>query len=218
MERRRLRDRLRAKAKNAAYYAANKARENQRCRAYHASKRDKRLAIKAAWREANREQQNAKSRARYHVDPEASREYHRDWRLRTNRAASIREWRERNAERLKERARRWYQENKPLVRAKNARRRARKNNATPAWADLAAIAAIYDECARISKETRVPHEVDHIIPLKGELVCGLHVHQNLRIVTRSANRRKSAKLEAEFEHSWFSDHSRAEGENPIPTR
>lgn len=194
--------------RNAEYYAANKKRENERCREYHARNREKRLAVKAAWRDANREAGRVDARARYWGDPEQSRQYHREWRKNsstypeTNRA-----WREQNAEREKERLRRWAQENKPRLRAKNAQRRARKNRATPEWADLEAIAEIYAVCASVSQETGIAHEVDHIVPLKGVGVCGLHVHQNLRIVTRTENRRKNNRLEAEFEHSWFPDHA-----------
>lgn len=72
---------------------------------------------------------------------------------------------------------------------------ARKQEARPRWADVDAIAAIYAECARITRATGVPHEVDHVIPLLGRGVCGLHVEANLRIVPRHVNRRKSNKLE-----------------------
>lgn len=72
---------------------------------------------------------------------------------------------------------------------------ARKYEARPRWADVDAIASIYAECARITRVSGVPHEVDHIIPLLGRGVCGLHVEANLRIVPRHVNRRKSNKLE-----------------------
>lgn len=72
---------------------------------------------------------------------------------------------------------------------------ARKQEARPRWADVDAIAAIYAECARITRQTGIPHEVDHIVPLLGRDVCGLHVEGNLRVVPRHVNRRKSNKLE-----------------------
>lgn len=72
---------------------------------------------------------------------------------------------------------------------------ARKQGARPRWADADAIAAIYAECARITRLTGIPHEVDHIVPLLGREVCGLHVEGNLRVVPRHVNRRKSNKLE-----------------------
>lgn len=46
---------------------------------------------------------------------------------------------------------------------------------TPKWADEDAILAIYVECAEITRTTNVMHHVDHIVPLVGKTVCGLHV-------------------------------------------
>lgn len=194
--------------RNFEYYAANKDLENARCRAYHERNREKRLVVKAAWREANRDRENAKAIERRRIDPEAARQYAKQWRLTPKRQEYERQWREQNLEREKQRLRLWAQENKARCREKNAERRARKGHATPAWADLAAIAEIYAECARVSAETGIPHEVDHIIPLKGETVCGLHVHQNLRIVTRTVNRRKCHRLESEGEDFWPGNQSR----------
>lgn len=66
--------------------------------------------------------------------------------------------------------------------------------AMPPWADVEAIRAIYDEARRLTTETGIPHEVDHEIPLLGRGVTGLHVEWNLRVVTRTENRRKSNRL------------------------
>ncbi len=63
------------------------------------------------------------------------------------------------------------------------------------WADSEAVRAIYAEARRISRETGVPHHVDHIIPLQGEYVSGLHVDTNLRIVEGAENLRKGNRHE-----------------------
>lgn len=63
------------------------------------------------------------------------------------------------------------------------------------WANKAAIEAIYAEARRLTKETGTPHHVDHIIPLQGPFVSGLHVETNLRVVTRTENLRKRNKVE-----------------------
>lgn len=67
---------------------------------------------------------------------------------------------------------------------------ARLRCAMPPWADVEAIRAIYDEARRLTAETGIPHEVDHIEPLLGANFCGLHVEYNLRVITRTENRRK----------------------------
>jgi len=71
--------------------------------------------------------------------------------------------------------------------ASHSNRRIRLRNATPAWADLDAIATIY-RCARqLSDRLGVKLHVDHVIPLQGRLVSGLHVPDNLAIVHASSN-------------------------------
>lgn len=63
--------------------------------------------------------------------------------------------------------------------------------ATPKWADKKAIKRIYDESKEITKNTGIKHHVDHIVPLRHPLVCGLHVAHNLQIITEQENLRKS---------------------------
>jgi hypothetical protein len=62
---------------------------------------------------------------------------------------------------------------------------------TPAWANKDAIKEIYLEAQKLSKTTSVKHHVDHIIPLRHPLVCGLHVENNLQILTKDENIAKS---------------------------
>jgi 5-methylcytosine-specific restriction endonuclease McrA len=81
-----------------------------------------------------------------------------------------------------------------LYAAREAARKAQKIRATPPWADMDAIRAIYEECSRITAETGVEHHVDHIVPLRHPKVCGLHVHWNLQIITAEENVRKSNRF------------------------
>jgi uncharacterized protein YdaU (DUF1376 family) len=75
-----------------------------------------------------------------------------------------------------------------------AGRNATKLNATPKWLtknQRSDIAAIYAEAATKTASTGVRHQVDHIIPLRSKIVCGLHVAWNLRVITAEENMRKS---------------------------
>lgn len=90
----------------------------------------------------------------------------------------------------KEEGRRRYQNNKEYFYAKAAERRALKNKAIPPWADLDAIRSLYAEARKRNEAGEAVH-VDHIVPLRGETVCGLHVLANLRIVSAAENRSKN---------------------------
>lgn len=63
------------------------------------------------------------------------------------------------------------------------------------WADPRAVRAIYAKARRFTRETGVPHHVDHIIPLQGAYISGLHVETNLRIVEGAENLRKGNRHE-----------------------
>ncbi|WP_158683458.1 hypothetical protein [Burkholderia sp. BE12] len=59
--------------------------------------------------------------------------------------------------------------------------------ATPPWANMREIRAVYDEAARLTFETGIEHNVDHIVPLNHPRVCGLHVAANLRAIPAVPN-------------------------------
>ena len=76
-------------------------------------------------------------------------------------------------------------------RAYKAGRRERLKNATAAWFEREAVAALYAE----SRARSTPHQVDHIIPVNGRLVCGLHCLANLQVIPAHENNRKNNTFE-----------------------
>ena len=81
----------------------------------------------------------------------------------------------------------WTSANPGRNRAYVAKYNAAKKKRTPAWANLKKIERIYELAAWASRFTNEPIEVDHIIPLQGELISGLHVENNLQLLPKSAN-------------------------------
>lgn len=87
-------------------------------------------------------------------------------------------------------------EGKAYSRFYCAKRRSIKIMATPRWLDnlqLLSIRELYFFAQKVSVETGVLHHVDHIVPLKGEFVCGLHVPWNLQVIPAVENIKKSNK-------------------------
>lgn len=87
----------------------------------------------------------------------------------------------------------WSKENPAKRNAKEAKRRAKKFRGTPSWLTKEMqeeISKIYLEASMLTKNTGVSYEVDHISPLQGKNVSGLHVPWNLQILPASMNRSK----------------------------
>ena len=82
------------------------------------------------------------------------------------------------------------------VRAESANRRARQLQATPAWADRAAIRAVYVMALDKERRTGIRQHVDHVIPLRGRIVSGLHVAENLQVLPARANVAKGNRFKA----------------------
>lgn len=116
------------------------------------------------------------------------------------------EWRSANPDRVAELKRLWKARNVEHVRklkaesrsrnlhsrsAKEARRRTASKRGQPAWANVFFIREAY-HLARLRTEiTGFPWQVDHIVPLRSELVCGLHVENNLAVIPAVTNIGKS---------------------------
>ena len=132
----------------------------------------------------NKDKINARNKAYYHSDLE--REYKRG-----------KKYREANKESVAANIRNWAIANPDRRRASTAKRRTTKLNATPRWLteiDHLAIKDKYKYSILLEQETGIKHHIDHIIPLKGKLVCGLHVPDNLRILKESDNLYKGNKF------------------------
>lgn len=106
-----------------------------------------------------------------------------------------------------DRVKRWHAEHPERIREIAAKYRAsekgsetrkmrylRMTTQVPAWADRHAMDRLYVEAERISADTGVPHVVDHVLPICSDVVSGLHVENNLQILTAVDNIRKGNRV------------------------
>jgi 5-methylcytosine-specific restriction endonuclease McrA len=87
---------------------------------------------------------------------------------------------------------------KPQKAASEMARQAAKLNATPRWItkeDFKEMEAVYIAARKTTLLAGFNCHVDHIVPLKGKEVCGLHVPWNLRVVSQSYNSQKNNNLD-----------------------
>lgn len=135
-------------------------------------------AWRREWRKNNPQIMLAQKQRALQRDPDCLKKYDRRsyWKNRDKRIAK---------------SRRWNIENKEAFAAREAARRAAQKSATPKWADLEAIEAVYLAAAERTKATGVLHHVDHIVPLQSKIVCGLHVQGNLQVLPAFDNQSKN---------------------------
>lgn len=148
------------------YYYANQEIVRDRHKTYFEKNKDKVHEINRQYYQENKDRLYTKHRNWFQENPGKSKEY-------------IKLYRERNPH---------------LNRSMAAKRRAQMIFATPLWANMEKIKSIYEQASLLEKHDGIKRHIDHIVPLRGKNVCGLHVHQNLQILTAEENLKKSNKF------------------------
>ena len=183
--------RAEAKASGATHYFTGEP-----CKHGHIAPRKTKGAcvecLKMEWQKA------AETRAEYFREynkREDIKDRKNEW-YQENRDAVIAAAATRPAAVLREYRNAWKANNKTQVRADTKARRRKHRDATPLWLtrkQKSEIRQLYQIAITMTQTTGEQYVVDHIVPLRGEFVCGLHVPWNLRVITRDENLKKSNK-------------------------
>jgi hypothetical protein len=160
-----------------------------------------------AWALRNAERVKALRKANYEKDRQANIEKARAWKKRNaakvlasqrSRATINREksraarkaWEKKNPTAALESFKRYRERNRVKIRARLAVSKQGREKRRVLWANQDAILAIYRQAEFMTQTTGRLHVVDHVIPLQGRTVSGLHVETNLRVVEHHENARK----------------------------
>lgn len=177
--------RVKYKAEIAAYMAEyrkrNKPKARKQADKWRKENPEKRLAYKKAYRKRHHAKVVAKAKEWAAQNPE-------------KRAQIEAKYRAANKDKTADRGRRWRAANLARHAARQKAREARKRLAMPSWANELDYQTVYETAARLTKETGVKHHVDHIVPLKGRLVSGLHVPWNLEAIPALDNFKKGNRF------------------------
>ena len=154
-----------------------------------------------AWKQANPESFQKSWKKWF----ESNRDTHKVWvkKWQANNKAKItidhKIWRDANPDKVKAINKRWREKNPEKYTARSVASVARRAKRVPKWNtadDRWLMAQFYDVAKLRTKVTGLSWEVDHIIPLRGKEVSGLHVPSNLQVILKSENRAKRNFLSA----------------------
>ena len=163
--------------RNERWYSKNKEKAIRKAALWAKNNPDKYKAIRKAHYQRNKEKKSAYAAERYKITGARQLALKKIWR-----AKNIETVRSYNAD--------WKKRKSHMVTACTVRRQAQQLRATPKWANEFFIDEAYHLAALRTKMLGFKWHVDHIVPLRSKVVCGLHVHNNIQVIPAVMNIKK----------------------------
>jgi hypothetical protein len=170
--------------RSAQWYAQNKERHLANSKAWFDANKDRKQATIKAWSKANKEKRSQEAAKRYEENKDAI-------------LASNRQKYHANLENERARSSAYAKAHREEHNARVRKYRESRIERTPAWtneSDKLRMKCYYQVAKMRTRETGETWSVDHIVPLQGENVSGLHVSWNLQVITKRENVAKGNKL------------------------
>lgn len=175
---------------------------NRQCMCEQHQEQERAKALK--WRNANadRARENFRKWRSENVQKNRADSLGRYYKRRIHNVQVSARYKAKNPEKVLLKVKEWVRNNKERVRRGQKRRydldpvkyilavtnrEIAQDKRTPKWADLEAIEKVYRRARQLSRETGTKMHVDHVIPLRGRKVSGLHTVENLKIIPASEN-------------------------------
>jgi len=158
----------------------------------------------------NTEECKRKAKKYRKENPDKVREYKRRW-IEENKERHMEyfeQYRKNNPDKISKYYKKYYEKNKHEYARRCKEYRERINKVTPQWYDPSKAKDLYDLADKLRDATGEDWDVDHIIPVKAEKVCGLHWHENLQVIPATLNRSKGNKLKYTGYLEWLQEYDR----------
>lgn len=175
------------KERSNQHYQSNVEKYKERVKSYHENNREKCLSYSREYYQDNKEYMDKKHLEYCKQHQEQVQEYHKQYNKKYGKG-----YYKKNKQRINLKSKQYRKNNPHVIKYHFLKRRETLKNAIPSWysSEEHLVEKIYKKRDQLNERWGLKFEVDHIIPLISDTVCGLHTWCNLQLLEESTNRSK----------------------------